>query len=38
MAPQRFESDVYADRLRRAAQEAEKVGVTGLVVTPGYDL
>ncbi|BBB41498.1 M24 family metallopeptidase [Mycobacteroides abscessus] len=38
MAPQRFESDVYADRLRRAAQEAEKVGVAGLVITPGYDL
>ncbi|TDZ93771.1 M24 family metallopeptidase [Mycobacteroides salmoniphilum] len=38
MAPQRFESDVYADRLRRAAHEAAAAGVAGLVITPGYDL
>lgn len=38
MAAQRFESDVYANRLRRAAQEAVKAGVSGLVITPGYDL
>ncbi|MBB4856308.1 Xaa-Pro aminopeptidase [Mycobacteroides chelonae] len=38
MAAQRFESDVYADRLRRAAQEAAAAGVAGLVITPGYDL
>ncbi|AMW19690.1 MULTISPECIES: M24 family metallopeptidase [Mycobacteroides] len=38
MAPQRFESDVYANRLQRAAQEAATAGVAGLVVTPGYDL
>jgi len=38
MAPQRFESDVYANRLQRAAQEAATAGVGGLVVTPGYDL
>lgn len=38
MAVQRFESDVYADRLRRAAQEAAAAGVAGLVITPGYDL
>lgn len=38
MAPQRFESDVYANRLQRAAQEAATAGVAGLVITPGYDL
>ncbi|MBA0048286.1 Xaa-Pro peptidase family protein [Mycobacteroides sp. LB1] len=38
MAVQRFESDVYANRLQRAAQEAATAGVTGLVITPGYDL
>ncbi|MGL5441181.1 MAG: M24 family metallopeptidase, partial [[Mycobacterium] stephanolepidis] len=38
MAPQRSESDVYANRLQRAAQEAATAGVAGLVVTPGYDL
>ncbi len=38
MAPQRFESDVYANRLQRAASEAATAGVAGLVVTPGYDL
>ncbi|NGX07705.1 M24 family metallopeptidase [Mycobacteroides franklinii] len=38
MAAQRFESDVYANRLQRAAQEATKAGVAGLVITPGYDL
>ncbi|MGH3723402.1 MAG: M24 family metallopeptidase [Mycobacterium sp.] len=38
MAAQRFESDVYAGRLQRAAQEAAAADVAGLVITPGYDL
>lgn len=34
----RFGSDVYANRLRSAAEAAAAAGLTGLVITPGYDL
>jgi Xaa-Pro aminopeptidase len=38
MSPSRFNSDVYAQRLRAAAAAAADAGLAGLVVTPGYDL
>jgi Xaa-Pro aminopeptidase len=38
MSSDRFPSDVYARRLKAAAAAADKAGVEGLVVTPGYDL
>jgi len=34
----RFSTDVYAQRLRAAADAAAEVGLAGLVITPGYDL
>ena len=34
----RFSSEVYARRLAAAAEGAARAGVTGLVITPGYDL
>lgn len=34
----RFDTDVYARRLRAAAAAADAAGLAGLVVTPGYDL
>ena len=38
MTSSRFPSDVYARRLEAAAAAADRAGVAGLVVTPGYDL
>jgi len=38
MSTARFESDVYAQRLRVAAAAAADAGLAGLVITPGYDL
>src|SRR5689334_8986642 len=38
MSTARFESDVYAQRLRVAAAGAANAGLAGLVITPGYDL
>jgi Xaa-Pro aminopeptidase len=38
MAPRRFESTVYARRLAAAAAAAGEAGLSGLVITPGYDL
>ncbi|ORB68456.1 M24 family metallopeptidase [Mycolicibacterium tusciae] len=37
-SPARFDTDVYAQRLRVAAAAAADAGLTGLVITPGYDL
>lgn len=34
----RFSSDVYARRLTAAAAAAAEAGLSGLVITPGYDL
>ncbi len=34
----RFDTDVYAHRLRAAASAAADAGLAGLVITPGYDL
>ncbi|MBM4628673.1 aminopeptidase P family protein, partial [Rhodococcus hoagii] len=34
----RFPTAVYADRLARAAQVAQRAGLDGLLVTPGPDL
>jgi Xaa-Pro aminopeptidase len=34
----RFDTDVYAQRLRDAAAAAADAGLAGLVITPGYDL
>ena len=34
----RFDTDVYAQRLRVAAAAAADAGLAGLVITPGYDL
>jgi D-alanyl-D-alanine dipeptidase len=38
MGSRRFESTVYARRLAAAASAAADAGLTGLVITPGYDL
>lgn len=38
MDTDRFEAAVYARRLRAAAGLAERAGLAGLVITPGYDL
>jgi Xaa-Pro aminopeptidase len=38
MSSGRFESSVYAHRLRAAAAAAADAGLAGLVITPGYDL
>jgi Xaa-Pro aminopeptidase len=38
MTAKRFDSDVYAQRLRAAASAAADAGLAGLVITPGYDL
>src|SRR5689334_9757611 len=38
MSTARFESDVYAQRLRVAAAAAADAGLAGLIITPGYDL
>ena len=38
MSTSRFPSDVYGRRLEAAAAAADRAGVAGLVVTPGYDL
>jgi hypothetical protein len=34
----RFDTDVYAQRLRAAATAAADAGLAGLIITPGYDL
>lgn len=38
MSVSRFSTDVYAQRLSAAASAAADAGLTGLVITPGYDL
>ncbi|MGB3484980.1 MAG: Xaa-Pro peptidase family protein [Mycobacterium sp.] len=38
MSSSRFESSVYSDRLAAAAAAAAAAGLSGLVITPGYDL
>ncbi|MET4432222.1 Xaa-Pro peptidase family protein [Mycolicibacterium sp. 624] len=38
MHTDRFSTDVYARRLETAAQATAAAGLTGLVITPGYDL
>ncbi|MCK0174350.1 MULTISPECIES: Xaa-Pro peptidase family protein [Mycobacteriaceae] len=38
MTGSRFDTDVYARRLRSAATAAGEAGLAGLVITPGYDL
>ncbi len=38
MTASRFSTDVYAKRLRAAAAAAADAGLTGLVITPGYDM
>jgi Xaa-Pro aminopeptidase len=38
MDSQRFDSSVYARRLSAAAAAAADAGISGLVITPGYDL
>ncbi|WP_159235230.1 M24 family metallopeptidase [Mycolicibacterium vanbaalenii] len=38
MTQGRFSSDVYARRMADAARAAAAAGLTGLVITPGYDL
>lgn len=38
MSSGRFNTDVYAARLRSAAAAAHAAGLAGLVITPGYDL
>lgn len=38
MGASRFESSVYEHRLRAAAAAAAEAGLTGLIITPGYDL
>src|ERR1700723_223998 len=38
MDSRRFETGVYADRLKAAAAATAEAGLAELVVTPGYDL
>lgn len=38
MTSRRFDADVYARRLAAAAAATAAAGLTGLVITPGYDL
>jgi Xaa-Pro aminopeptidase len=38
MSSSRFDTDVYAHRLRAAAKATADAGLAGLVITPGYDL
>ncbi len=38
MDADRFEAEVYARRLGAAAELASRAGLSGLVITPGYDL
>src|SRR3954471_2818468 len=38
MSASRFSTDVYAQRLRAAGAAAADGGLSGLVITPGYDL
>src|SRR5690606_29719228 len=38
MSANRFSTDVYATRLRAAAAATAEAGLSGLVITPGYDL
>ncbi len=38
MGASRFESTVYEHRLRAAAAAAAQAGLSGLIITPGYDL
>lgn len=38
MSDGRFSTDVYANRMAAAARAAAEAGLTGLVITPGYDL
>ena len=38
MSQKRFDSEIYAHRLGAAAAAAADAGLTGLIVTPGYDL
>ncbi len=38
MTASRFSSDVYAGRLAAAAAATRAAGLTGLVITPGYDM
>ncbi len=38
MESSRFSTEVYAQRVRAAAEGAASAGLAGLVITPGYDL
>jgi Xaa-Pro aminopeptidase len=38
MDSSRFSTEVYAQRVRAAAEGAASAGLSGLVITPGYDL
>src|SRR5882757_3163248 len=38
MSSLRFGTDVYAQRLKAAAEATAAAGLAGLVITPGYDL
>jgi Xaa-Pro aminopeptidase len=38
MSSDRFGTDVYAQRLKSAAEATAAAGLAGLVITPGYDL
>ncbi|BBZ04569.1 dipeptidase [Mycolicibacterium chitae] len=38
MTANRFDTSVYAHRLRAAAEAASAAGLAGLIITPGYDL
>jgi Xaa-Pro aminopeptidase len=38
MSPSRFDTTVYAHRLRAAAAATADAGLSGLIITPGYDL
>jgi Xaa-Pro aminopeptidase len=38
MDSSRFSTEVYAQRIRAAAEGAASAGLAGLVITPGYDL
>lgn len=38
MTANRFETSVYAHRLRAAAEATAAAGLAGLIITPGYDL
>lgn len=38
MTANRFDTSVYAHRLRAAAAATAEAGLAGLIITPGYDL